>query len=149
MVECCLYRVISITFVLIPCHLMIFVTYWFIVGNMNSWHSSDFHTDESNIFEMIWEIYIRLDSNTTRYTRHKLHLLTLTIHLYLNCSHHTFIKSCVIRSWSTWAVKKYISKKNSYHNSLQSPLLVASVMELKWVNCVWFQNYSLSFVAQF
>jgi len=115
---------------------MIFVTYWFIVGNMNSWHSSDFHTDESNIFEMIWEIYIRLDSNTTRYTRHKLHLLTLTIHLYLNCSHHTFIKSCVIRSWSTWAVKKYISKKNSYHNSLQSPLLVASVMELKWVNCV-------------
>ena len=93
-------------------------------------------------------IYIRLDSNTTRYTRHKLHLLTLTIHLYLNCSHHTFIKSCVIRSGSTWAIKKYISKKNSYHNSLQSPLLVASVMELKWVNCVWFQNYSLNFVAK-
>ena len=81
-------------------------------------------------------IYIRLDFNTTRYTRHKLHLLTLTIHLYLNCSYHTFIyytfKSCVILSWSIRGIKKYISNKNSYHNSLQSPLLVASVMDLKW-----------------
>ena len=49
-------------------------------------------------------IYIRLDSNTTRYTRHKLHLLTLTIHLYLNYSRHNFIKaaSCVVE-----ALEKY------------------------------------------
>ena len=151
MVECCLYRVISITFMLIPYHLMIFVTYWFIVWNMNSWHSIDFHTDGSNIFEMIWEIYIRLDFNTTRYTRHKLHLLTLTIHPYLNCSYHTFIyytfESCVIRSWSIQGIKKYISNKNSYHNSLQSPLLVASVMDLKWAIVCGFQNYSLSFIV--
>ena len=129
---------------LIPWHLMIFVTYWFIVWNMNSWHSIDFHTDGSNMFEMIWEIYIRLDSNTTSYTRHKLHLLTLTIHLYLNYSHHNFIcdtfKSCVMRSWGTRTIKKYIAKKNSYHNYLQIPLLVASVMDSKWVSVCGFKT---------
>ena len=89
-------------------------------------------------------IYIRLDSNTTRYTRHKLHLLTLTIHLYLNYSHHNFIcdtfKSCVMRSWGTRTIKKYIAKKNSYHNYLQIPLLVASVMDSKWVSVCGFKT---------
>ena len=96
-------------------------------------------------------IYIRLDFNTTRYTRHKLHLLTLTIHLYLNCSYHTFIyytfKSCVILSWSIRGIKKYISNKKFFSQFSSKSIACCFCDGFEMGNCVWFQNYSLSFVV--